>query len=93
MNGMAIALGDANDLLTEVEDSSVDLIATDPPYEINFANNAWDKPNGLHRDYLAKQIRRVIKPSGNVINFQGGSCDSETKRELDKHFILKNWVI
>ncbi len=93
MNGMAIALGDANDLLTEVEDSSVDLIATDPPYEINFANNAWDKPNGLNWDYLAKQFRRVMKPSGNLIIFQGWSCVSETKSVLDKHFFLKNWII
>lgn len=88
-----ITCGDANSLLQTIEDNSVDLIATDPPYEINFENNGWDKPNSLNWNFLAKEFSRVLKPSGGLVLFQGWSCVAETKAVLDKHLILKNWII
>lgn len=90
---ISIKQGDANVLLKDVADDSVDLIATDPPYEINFENNVWDKPGVLNWEHLAKEFERVIKPDGNLVIFQGWSCVSETKSILDKHFTLKNWII
>ena len=92
INGSDISIkqGDANALLKDVADNSVNLIATDPPYEINFENNAWDKPGALNWEHLAKEFARVIKPNGGLVIFQGWSCVSETRSILDKHFTLKN---
>jgi len=88
-----ITEGDTHDLLQSVEDNSVDLIATDPPYEINFENNDWDKPNTLNWKSLAKEFHRILKPNGNLVLFQGWSCVAETKAVLDDFFIMKNWII
>ncbi len=76
-----------------MQDNSIDLIATDPPYQINFENNNWDKKDGLNWNFLASEFARVLKPSGSLIIFQGWSHVADTKVILDKHFTLKNWII
>ncbi len=63
--------GDCNSLIKTIETSSIDLIATDPPYEINFENNGWDKPNSLNWNYLVTEFRRILKPDGSLLIFQG----------------------
>ena len=42
-----IALGNCVDLLKKIESNSVDLIATDPPYQINFEGNLWDSKSSV----------------------------------------------
>jgi len=88
-----IIRGDANALIQTIEDHSIDLIATDPPYEINFENNGWDKSNSLNWNFLAKEFLRVLKTDGSLVLFQGWSRVAETKRVLDQCFTLKNWII
>ena len=88
-----IRQGDTNILLSTIPDSSVELIATDPPYEINFENNDWDRPNGLDWPFLAREFSRILKPAGSLVIFQGWSCVANTKEVLDKYFTLKNWII
>ncbi len=90
---MNITLGDANHLIRKVRENSVDLIATDPPYEINFENNDWDRPDGLNWHHLASEFKRVLKPGGGLVVFQGWSRVAHTKTVLDGHFTLKNWII
>ena len=85
--------GDCNELLKKVRSKSVDLIATDPPYEINFENNAWDKEKSLDWDFLGKEFHRILKPTGNLIVFQSWSCVMDTHSFLSKYFTLKNWII
>ena len=85
--------GDCNSLIKTIETGSIDLIATDPPYEINFENNGWDKPNSLNWNFLATEFRRILKPDGSLLIFQGWSQVCETKGILDKYFFLKNWII
>jgi len=46
--------------LREVEDNSVDLIATDPPYAISFMGKAWDK--ALVSVEAWQECLRVLKP-------------------------------
>ena len=92
-NEVHILLGDSNKLIKKVESHSVDLIATDPPYEINFENNYWDKPDGLNWYYLASEFKRVLKADGNLLVFQGWSQVCKTKAVLDNYFIMKNWII
>ena len=66
MNDPEISLyrGDANGLLMDIADGSIDLIATDPPYEIGFDGNEWDRPDRLNWNRLAVQFHRVLKPDG-----------------------------
>ncbi len=84
-----IYFGDANQLIKDVEDQSIDLIATDPPYGINFEKHDWDRPDGLNWHRLALEFKRVLKPSGNLIVFQGWSHVAETKMILDNYFFAE----
>jgi len=74
--------------LPAIENESVDLIAIDPPYEIGYAE--WDK--GMNWDVLSKEFHRILKPTGNLVVFQGWSNVAETKRILEERFELKNWI-
>jgi site-specific DNA-methyltransferase (adenine-specific) len=87
-----IILGDCFDNLSKIEDESVDLIAIDPPYEISYDNLEWDKI-GLNWVELTKEFYRILKPTGNLIVFQGWSNVSETKKVIENKFNLKNWII
>ena len=53
---VSIIYGDCNLLIKDVADKSIDLIATDPPYEINFEKNNWDKPDILILAFSSKRI-------------------------------------
>jgi len=74
--------------LPAIENESVDLIAIDPPYEIGYAE--WDK--GMNWDVLSQEFHRILKPTGNLVVFQGWSNVAETKRILEERFELKNWI-
>jgi site-specific DNA-methyltransferase (adenine-specific) len=87
-----IIFGDCFDNLPEIESESIDLICIDPPYEISFENLDWDKKI-LNWEMLSNQFNRILKPTGNLIIFQGWSNVSETKSILEKNFKLKNWII
>ena len=89
----AIYHNDCMEVLQSVNDASIDLIATDPPYEIGYNGNAWDKENTLQWHVLSKHFHRILKPSGALVLFQGWSNVAETKAVLDKAFFLKNWII
>ena len=85
--------GDCNQLLKEVKSNAVDLIATDPPYEISFEKHGWDKLGSLNWEFLADEFKRVLKPNGTLVVFQGWSNVAQTKAILDTRFTLKNWII
>jgi DNA modification methylase len=87
-----IILGDCLENLINIEDNSIDLIAIDPPYEIDYDNLEWDK-KGLNWVKLTEEFYRILKPTGNVVIFQGWSNVSETKSVLEQKFKLKNWII
>jgi site-specific DNA-methyltransferase (adenine-specific) len=84
--------GECIEEMSKFQDNSVDLIAIDPPYEIFFEKNEWDKKI-LDWDILCNEYFRILKPTGNLIVFQGWSNVSETKSILEKKFKLKNWII
>ncbi len=52
--------GDSADVLKTLKDNSVDLLATDPPYGIEFMGKAWDKV--LPPTDIWKECFRVLKP-------------------------------
>lgn len=52
--------GDSIDVLKTIEDDSVDLLCTDPPYGYSFMGKAWDKT--LPDIAIFKEALRVLKP-------------------------------
>lgn len=57
--------------LAMLPDNSVDAILTDPPYELGFMGNAWDK-SGIAFDLsLWAEALRVLKPGGHMLAFSG----------------------
>ena len=55
-----ILRGDALDKLKELEDDSVDLLCTDPPYGYSFMGKDWDK--ALPNQEIWVECLRVLKP-------------------------------
>ena len=72
---------DALELLQSLNDKSVDLILTDPPY-YKLLNIDWDKQWKTKEDYLnwleeiIKECQRVLKDNGSFYMFAGAvmSC-------------------
>ena len=76
--------GDCRDILSSIEDDSVDLILCDPPYGINFDEKGRNEkyPTVYGDDYVddkmtlnrliedvIKELRRVLKPGGHMYFF------------------------
>jgi site-specific DNA-methyltransferase (adenine-specific) len=87
-----IILGDCFELLKTIDSSSINLIAIDPPYEINYSNAEWDNKS-LNWDFLFSEFKRILTPDGNLIIFQGWSKVSDTIKTGNNYFFLKNWII
>lgn len=52
--------GDSKDILTEINDNSIDFMATDAPYGLSFMGKNWDKV--LPPIEIWKECYRVLKP-------------------------------
>lgn len=57
--------GDCLELMKGIPDGSVDLILTDPPYQITSCK--WDKL--IPFDLMWAQLKRIIKPNGAIVLF------------------------
>ena len=64
-----LLLGDCLEVLTAMEDSSVDSIVTDPPYGISFMGRKWDYD--VPSVEIWEQCLRVLKPGGHLLAFAG----------------------
>ena len=96
-----LRLGDCFKILDTLEDKSVDLILTDPPYNIakystgniflpgrSALNNdlaAWDHIN-IEPRKLLKNFKRVIKPKGNIFIFTTYSQIGKWHEVFDPEF-------
>lgn len=80
-------------ILPDLKSDSINLIVIDPPYEINYLNQDWDKVNSLDWNILFKEFHRILKPTGNLIIFQGWSSVCNTISCGQQYFTLKNWII
>jgi len=52
--------GDSAEKLKEINDNSVDMLCTDPPYGYSFMNKGWDKV--LPDTQIWRECYRVLKP-------------------------------
>ncbi|ALA46424.1 hypothetical protein PBI_RUFUS_60 [Mycobacterium phage Rufus] len=71
MRNVDLRLGDCRDILTELEDDSVDSIVTDPPYELGFMSKKWDGSGIAFDVEMWEQCLRVLKPGGHLLAFGG----------------------
>lgn len=63
--------GDMREKLRDIPASSIDVVCTDPPYELEFMGHSWDA-SGISFDkatWLA--VLRVLKPGGHLAAFGG----------------------
>lgn len=89
---------DVLDGLKQLEDNSVDLIVTDPPYNIgkSFAGDSLPKKEFLNWCWLwIKELNRVIDVSGAIYLTLGWQCVADIRCLFDRipDLRLKNWII
>ena len=70
-----IHLGDAKELGKEIQDQSVDLIFTDPPYSKEYL---------YLYEWLAEFAARVLKPDGFLLTYSGIYWKNLVIKSLDK---------
>jgi len=56
-------------MLEDLEESSIDVIITDPPYELNFMNKGWDNSGVAFQKETWEKCLRVLKPGGYLLAF------------------------
>ncbi|RLA39666.1 MAG: hypothetical protein DRR06_18750 [Gammaproteobacteria bacterium] len=93
---ITIINGDCINGLKSLADESVDLIATDPPYNMDKAE--WDS-FGSGEDFAAwceqwlVECKRVLKPSGSIYIFGINRMLSHLQRWLDSEMVYRNWIV
>ena len=96
-----IRLGDCKELLKTLPDNSIDLILTDPPYNIakystgnikfnwrSDINNdiaEWDEAP-LDPSYFIEDFKRILKPKGNAFIFTSYNMIGEWHKAFDKEY-------
>lgn len=83
-----IIFGDCLETMKKLPDNCIDLILTDPPYEIGYAD--WD--SSLNWDDLFQEFDRISKDNANIIIFQGWTNVCNTISKIPKTMTLKNWI-
>ncbi len=94
-------LGDSNELIKKIPTASVDLILTDPPYniapystgnikmswrkDINNDVAEWDKISFKPSDWV-KEFKRILKPTGNIFGFTSYNLIGKWHEAFDQEF-------
>ena len=89
---------DCLDYLTTLEDSSVDLILTDPPY-FKVKNEKWDNQWKDTADFFSWfdevlfELWRVLKPTGSIYVFCGSKLAAKTEMLIKERFNVLNHIV
>ena len=102
-----VICGDCLEVMKDIPDKSVDMILTDPPYNVSRPNNfktmgsacrqgmdfgEWDKEFNLI-DYI-KELPRVLKENSNVIIFNAWENLQEIKQSCkENNIIIKRCLV
>jgi site-specific DNA-methyltransferase (adenine-specific)/modification methylase len=108
MNEFSIIQGDCFDLIKEIETNTVDLILTDPPYnlakhstgnikfkwrgDVNNDIAEWDRKD-IEPDKLADEFIRILKPDGNLFVFCSYNLIGKWYDALDHKFDATNFFV
>lgn len=95
-----IILGDALEKLKELESESVDLVVSDPPYNLgkDYGNNhdikGFDEYLDFSKQWL-REAKRVLKPQGTIYTFMGFRFISYLYDILDRELemFFNSWVV
>lgn len=98
-----LVYGDCMDVMGRIAPSSVDVVVTSPPYNLNLAYNTYDDLRGEseYLEWMVKVgtlIRRLIKPNGSFfLNITGSNSQPwlpfELATRLRAHFVLQNHIV
>lgn len=66
-----IFCGNMEEILPTFEKESIDCIITDPPYELNFLNNKWDRSGISFQTKTWEHCFQVLKEGGYLLAFGG----------------------
>lgn len=84
--------GDALDLLNELDDNSIDLVITSPPFALQREKSYGNVDQEAYIDWLlefCKKIHRVLAPTGSFVIDLGGAYQSKRPvRSLYNYHIL-----
>ncbi len=91
--------GDCLDILKGFPPQSVDLIVTDPPFNIGLDYNGYDDNKSpesfcdMLRQFFA-QARRVLKPTGAIFTFMGQAFQADVYRLMkESGFFWRNSIV
>ena len=96
----ALYHGDCLDVMAEMEENSVDLIATDPPYyrvKDEPWDKQWDTPEGFIAwiGQLCEQWQRILRPNGSLYVFASPKMAARVEVTIAEQFEVLNrirWV-
>lgn len=71
IEGATLHRGDCLAVMRTMQDSSVDSIVTDPPYELGFMGKSWDSTGIAYNIEVWREALRVLKPGGHLLAFSG----------------------
>jgi len=87
----AAFLGDSLELMEDLPAESIDLVVTSPPYALHFEKEYGNVAKNEYVEWFlpfARQIKRILKPTGSfVLNIGGSYNEGEPTRSL-YHFKL-----
>ena len=86
-NEYSLLFGDCLERMKEIPDGSVDLILTDPPFEVIACD--WD--SAIPFDVMWKELNRIIKPNGVISLFGTEPFSTQLKHSNIKNFKY-DWV-
>jgi len=94
---MELINGDCLQELKKIDSNSIQLVLTDPPYNIGFKNLEWDKvPNYI--DFMTnifKECYRVLKKNGSLYFFHNDFkqiCELQIAIEKETNFINQRFI-
>ena len=99
-----IHCADCLEIMKQIPDKSIDLVLTDPPYNINLKPQRWltdaiENDNMNKEDFILfldkyfSECKRILKDDTFLISFLGWSTIPEFRYVLDKYFELKSMPI
>ena len=63
--------GSMLDMLDVIDENSVDVIVTDPPYELGFMGKSWDSSGIAFQKETWEKCLKVLRPGGHLLAFGG----------------------
>jgi len=95
VNNFKILSGDCFELIEDIEDNSIDLVITSPPYAdiINYGKDISVKKPTEYVDWilpLFKEIQRVLKPSGSFILNINDNCSNGLRNPFIYELIYRS---